>query len=170
MIIFVADMFADQYGGGAELTTEALIQGSLLPCKKILSSTLTTTLMQQYSGCFWVFANFDHVSHECLFFAAKNLQYSVLEYDYKFCELRSPEKHIELQGSCDCSTKKKGKLVSIFLNNAKVVWWMSHNQKNKYLQTFPFLKEANNKVLSSVLSEETLNYIASLDISSKNNK
>ena len=31
MIIFVADMFAKQYVGGAELTTESIIESSLLP-------------------------------------------------------------------------------------------------------------------------------------------
>ena len=170
MIIFVADLFAEQYGGGAELTTEALIESSLLPTKKIISSSLTTKIMQQYGGCFWVFANFHQVPQECLLFAAQNLQYSVLEYDYKFCEYRSPEKHIEATGTCDCSTKRTGKLVSIFFNNAKVVWWMSYKQKEKYLDNFPFLKAANNKVLSSVLSADTLKHIMSLNTTNKNHK
>ena len=41
MIIFVSDMFADEYKGGAELTTEAIIKASLFPCNKILSKTIT---------------------------------------------------------------------------------------------------------------------------------
>ena len=45
-IIFVADMFADQYPGGAELTTEALINtsGNQSVCK-INSSNITMDLL-----------------------------------------------------------------------------------------------------------------------------
>ena len=36
-VIFVADLFAEHYTGGAELTTEALIEECPLPYAKILS-------------------------------------------------------------------------------------------------------------------------------------
>jgi len=170
MIVFVSDLFAEQYIGGAELTTEALITSGMLPSKKFFSSELTPQMMKTYENSFWVFANFHQVSIECLLYAAKNLNYSILEYDYKYCELRSPEKHIEISGHCNCHESKRGKLVSIFLNNSKVTWWMSYNQMEKYLERFPFLRKANNKVLSSVLSDETLKFIDTLDIANKNDK
>ncbi|MHA2216721.1 MAG: glycosyltransferase family A protein [Candidatus Hodarchaeales archaeon] len=170
MIIFVADMFANQYGGGAELTTEALIEESLLPCKKINSSQLNIKILEQFKDCFWIFANFSQASDECLLYAAKNISYGVLEYDYKYCKFRSPEKHIEIQGHCNCSSSKIGKLVSIFLSKSKILWWMSHKQKEKYTKVFSFLERTNNKVLSSVLSRDTLDYISSIDITKKNNK
>jgi hypothetical protein len=47
---------------------------------------------------------------------------------------------------------------------------MSHGQKNKYYDVFPFLKESNNKVLSSVFSDETLDKLQSLDTSNKEDK
>ena len=31
-----------------------------------------------------------------------NLNYANLEYDYKYCIFRSPEKHIAAAGACDC--------------------------------------------------------------------
>ena len=46
MIIFVADAFVEHYTGGAELTTEALIDSKLLPGVKVLSETLTPEAME----------------------------------------------------------------------------------------------------------------------------
>ena len=170
MIIFVADAFVEHYVGGAELTTEAILEKSLTPTYKILCSGLNTTHMSQGKDLFWVFANFSSLSDECLLYAAKNLNYSVLEYDYKFCKYRSIEKHIAAEGKCDCQDSKRGKLVSIFLNCSKISWWMSEKQKEIYKERFPFLSPDNNKVLTSVLSEESLDLIESYDISNKNDK
>jgi len=86
MIFFVSDMFTEQYKGGAELTTEAIIEEGLFPCNKILSQTLTVQTMEEYKDSFWIFGNFTGVRPECLLYAAKNLDYFVVEYDYKFCK------------------------------------------------------------------------------------
>jgi hypothetical protein len=110
MIIFVADAFVEHYVGGAELTTEAIFDKSLLPCRKILSSQINTHLMEKYIDAFWVFGNFANLSNECLMYAVKNLNYSVLEYDYKYCSYRSPEKHAISAGACDCKDSARGKL------------------------------------------------------------
>ena len=163
-------MFAYQYKGGAELTTEAIIEKSFFPCNKVLSNSLTPTAMEQYKEAFWIFGNFSSLTEDCLIFAAKNLNYSVLEYDYKYCELRSPGKHIVASGQCDCATSRKGKIVSVFLYNAKTTWWMSHNQLKHYQEIFPFLHKNNNRVLSSIFSEETLDLIQSLDTTQKDDK
>jgi len=167
MIIFVADMFANQYEGGAELTTEAIIESGLYPSNRALSQQLTVKIMEKYKEAFWVFGNYNSISEDCLLYAAKNLKYVILEYDYKYCMFRSPGKHISIEGKCNCDKSNKGKLISVFLYNAKTVWWMSHGQKNKYYNTFPFLENSNNQVLSSVFSGETLDYIQSLDTSQK---
>jgi len=170
MIFFVSDMFADQYKGGAELTTEAIIDGGLFPCNKVLSQNLTIPTLEEYKDSFWIFGNFASAPEQCLLYAAKNLNYSVLEYDYKYCHFRSPGKHILASGECDCHKSRKGKIVSVFLHNAKKTWWMSHNQMRRYQEIFPFLSNSNNKVLSSVFSEETLNFIQSLDTTKKEDK
>ena len=170
MIFFSQDMFAEHYKGGAELTSEAIIDGSLFPVNKVLTSHVTTDILEKNKDSFWVFGNFANLSESCMLYAAKNLRYSVIEYDYKYCKYRLPEKHISAEGSCDCANSMHGKIVSIFLNNAVKTWWMSRKQMEVYQEAFPFLKNDNNVVLSSTFSEETLKYINSLDTSRKNEK
>ena len=163
-------MFAEHYKGGAELTSEAIIDGSLFPVNKVLTSQLTTEILEENKNHFWIFGNFANLSQSCMLYAAKNLKYSVIEYDYKYCKYRLPEKHIEAEGSCDCHNSTHAKVVSIFLNNAIKTWWMSKKQMEIQQEVFPFLKNDNNVVLSSTFSEETLDYIDSLDTTKKNEK
>jgi len=170
MILFVSDDFVENYVGGAELTTDAIMESSLIPHGKAFSQQLDIEIMKKYKHAFWVFGNFSFVTEECLIYAAKNLEYSVLEYDYKYCLYRSPEKHVLSEGSCECSTDRRGKIISIFLNAASSVWWMSKKQMEHYQSLFPFLKNDNNRVLSSVFSPSTLDLIEDLDTSKKNNK
>jgi len=167
MIIFVADAFAEHYYGGAELTTEALISSSRLPIHKLLCQSVTVQQMKQAKEAFWVFGNFSSLSEQCIQYAIKNLRYSVLEYDYKFCIYRSPEKHILNQGTCDCADSYYGRLRSLFIAQSAVNWWMSKSQKDIYLSKFPFIE---GEVLSSVFSRDTLEYIESLQGQEKNNK
>ena len=169
MIFFVADLFSEHYKGGAELTTEALYQSSLLPVHKVLASSLNPKIMEKHKDSFWVFGNFFNLSEDCLLYAIKNLKYSVLEYDYKYCKYRSPGKHKEAEGECSCHTTRHGKIVSMFLNSSVVTWWMSKNQKQHYQKLFPFLQQGN-RVLNSVFSDETLDYIEGLDTTDKNDK
>ena len=152
----------------AELTSEAIIKDSFLPVHKVNSSRVDTRLMSDYADKFWIFGNFAALSEECIVYAAKNLNYSVLEYDYKYCDYRLPEKHVAALGKCECETQRRGKLVSIFFKKAKTVWFMSQRQRQVYLDKFSFLD--NTKVLSSVFSKESLKFIASLDTSKKSDK
>ena len=170
MIFFVADLFADQYRGGAELTTEALFQSSLMPAKKVLAQSLNPKLMEAHKDAFWIFGNFSSLSESCLLYAINNLKYSVLEYDYKYCEYRSPGKCAQATGSCECESARHGKIVAMFLNSSLMTWWMSRKQKEHYQKFYPFLKDANNTVLSSVFSHETLDYVETLDTKNKNDK
>ena len=168
MIIFVSDMFVENYVGGGELTSEAIIKGSLVPIAKINSVRVNIELMKTHKDKFWVFGNFADLSDACIVYAIKNLTYTILEYDYKYCIYRSPEKHIAAKGHCNCEKERRGKLVSVFFRKAKKVWFMSEKQRDRYLDKFPFLN--NTKVLSSVFSDDTLEYIRGLDTSEKNNK
>ena len=86
MIVFVSDAYSDQYRGGGELTTDAIIDASLFPVNKLLSSQVTLELMENHKNCYWIFGNFAGLSPSCLLYAAKNLDYSVIEYDYKYCK------------------------------------------------------------------------------------
>ena len=170
MIIFVSDNFIEQYVGGAELTTDAIMKDSLLPVAKLLSRNVNTREMEKYKEHFWVFGNFALVPEECLIYAAKNLNYGALEYDYKYCIYRSPEKHIKEHGECHCESSRGGKITSIFLNSAKALWWMSEGQMKHYHNKFSFLDNDRNIVLSSVFSRETIALLETLDTKNKNNK
>ena len=47
-VVFVSDMFADEYVGGAELTSQALIDSCPLKVQKVKSSQLTMELMERH--------------------------------------------------------------------------------------------------------------------------
>ena len=153
-VVFVSDMFADEYVGGAELTSQALIDSCPLKVQKVKSSQLTMELMERLSEKYWVFGNFAQVQMELLTTAVANLKYSVLEYDYKYCKYRSPQKHKVAEGTdCDCQSEMHGKLISAFYYGAQSLWWMSEAQQEHYHRLFPFLAEKQSVVLSSVFDD-----------------
>ena len=57
-IVFVSDMFIEQYSGGAELTTEALIEKSPVSVQKILASKVSLSLLEQGHSKHWIFGIF----------------------------------------------------------------------------------------------------------------
>ena len=169
MIIFVSDAFADQYVGGAELTTEAIIESSLFPVNKITSSHASVHMMKKYKDSYWIFGNFSGLSKDAIVYAIKNLDYSIIEYDYKFCQFRSIKKHIKHENKCECEKGVIGKLIASFFAKSKMNFWMSKKQLEVYQERFPFL-DSNNTILSSVFSSSTLEYLKKLDTSNKNEK
>lgn len=171
MIVFVSDMFVEDYVGGAELTTESIISKSKIPITKIRSQEVTKKTVDDYGDRHWIFGNFSSMSKEMLLYCCKNLSnYSVIEYDYKYCTYRLPEKHIQAEGSCNCENEIQGKLISIFYSKSKTLWFMSEAQKTFYLDKLPVLKNVESNVLSSVFSDEFLNRVKELDTYNKNNK
>lgn len=162
-VIFVADLFADEYVGGAELTSEALIKSSPYKVFKLKSSEVTEQLIHENKDKFWIFGNFVQINPQLIPQIVGTLKYSILEYDYKYCQLRSPEKHLNtLKTPCDCHNQMSGKIISAFMHGAMHLWWMSQKQLDKYLQLFPFLSNNKNTVLSSVFDNQTLLEIKSL--------
>jgi len=169
-MFFVSDYFIDTYNGGAELTSEAIIQTSYADIKKVQSADITEEFLEDNKEEYWIFGNFAMVPAPILLYAAKYLKYSVLEYDYKYCKYRSPEKHAAAEKEeCDCPLKYNGKVVSIFFAKAKSLWFMSEKQKEHYEKVFAFLENQNSFVLSSVFSADTLNLIRAHN-TEKNNK
>lgn len=156
-IVFVSDLFEEDYLGGAEMTSEAIIQESPFRIQKLRSRDVSMGALSQGSEKFWIFGNFSQMNPELIPTIVGNLKYSILEYDYKFCKFRSPEKHEFSSGSpCNCHEQLNGKLISAFYYGAKFLWWMSESQKDVYVKRFPFLLEKDNRVLSSVFSKKTL--------------
>jgi hypothetical protein len=170
LVFFISDFFVEHYVGGAELTSEALINESFIPVTKIQSHKVNLKFMEKHKDSFWVFGNFSNLSEKCIMYAIKNLNYSILEYDYKFCKMRSIQKHASLENKCDCEKTRHGKLIAIFFKTSKICWFMSQKQKEVYIEKFPMLDGDNAKVLSSVFSAETIDFIGTLQGKKKNNK
>ncbi len=162
-IIFVADMFAENYAGGAELTTEALIEKCPVTYQKVLAKDVNVNLLEQGHLKHWIFGNFSALDQSLIPTIVANLSYSVLEYDYKFCKYRSQEKHTFAEKKeCDCADSQHGKMISAFYYGAKSLYWMSEAQQNIYLEKFPFLSEKHNTVLSSVFSDDFFVHLKAL--------
>ena len=58
-VIFVADMYSADYTGGAELTTDAIIESSPVNCFRLRSSELCVELIQRATDKHWVFCNYN---------------------------------------------------------------------------------------------------------------
>jgi glycosyltransferase involved in cell wall biosynthesis len=159
-VVFVADIFAEQYSGGAELTTDALYQKCPYKSQRIFSRDVSHQLLEQGYNAFWIFGNFASMDLNLIPSIVANMKYAVLEYDYKYCRYRSPEKHkFAEQKDCDCENDTHGKLISAFYFGAKNIFWMSEDQMNHYTQKFPFLlgnegQGPQNTVLSSVFDDK----------------
>lgn len=167
-IVFVADLFEEDYAGGAEMTSEALIQESPYKVQKLHARDVSLSALSQGKDKFWLFGNFSQLNPELIPSIVGNINYGILEYDYKFCKFRSPEKHKSALGvECDCHNQMNGKLISAFFYGSKCLWWMSEKQKKVYHDRFPFLSEKDNVVLSSVFTKKSLGLFKLLRTTSK---
>jgi len=171
-IVFVADLFVKDYSGGAELTSQALIDASPYNVTCIYAKNVTLKLLEEGQDKFWIFGNFSNLNQELLPSIIANIKYAILEYDYKYCKYRSAEKHKASENQeCNCQNELQGKLVSAFFCGAKSLWWMSEAQQQHYYKIFPFLEtQTQNTVLSSVLSTESLQLISKLRNDNESNK
>jgi len=162
-IVFVADAFSEHYIGGAELTTDALIEKIPARVVRVLSQQVTPELIQKGMDKHWVFCNFSSMDLNLIPTIVSNLYYSIIEYDYKFCKWRSIEKHKSVEGEeCNCQDSPQGKYVSAFFHGAEKVFWMSEKQHQIYVDRFPFLKGGKNHILSSVFTDSTLDTLTNL--------
>lgn len=162
-MIFVADAFADQLLGGAELTLQALIDTA--PCKvhKLRCSELTIEHLKQGVEKYWIFGNYASLNPQLIPIIAANLRYSMVECDYKYCKYRSPEKHQSIEGApCNCSNSPVGGMAASFMSAADQVWWMSEKQRDVYHAKFPLLVDYHQHVLSSVFDDRFFETIEAL--------
>ena len=162
-VVFVSDLFAEEHLGGAELTSDAIIKSSPYNVFKLRSKEVNTQTLSQGQGCYWIFGNFSAMDERLIPSIIGNMRYSIVEYDYKYCMYRSPEKHQAVTGSpCNCHNEPHGKMMSAFFHGADSLWWMSHIQMEKYKEKFPFLAQNRNNVLSSVFDDDFFEKIAVL--------
>ncbi len=162
-VVFVSDLFVDEYGGGAERTTDALFQTSSYKTYQLKSNELTKEKIQTGTNKTWVFFNFTSMDLNLIPFVIANCYYYVVEYDYKFCRYRSIELHKNETGEeCNCHTESYGKMMSAFFAGAKKIFWMSDKQKERYQKRFPFLTDEKSIRLSSIFDVKDLEQIEKL--------
>lgn len=174
-IIFVADIFLEEYTGGAELTTEAILEKkpNEFNIIKIKSESVNKNFIDKYKENVWIFGNFSLIDNLLLLDIIKNVkQYYVIEYDFKFCSFRSKLVHKMKENVCKCNETQFGKIILLFLTKSKAVFWMSKKQFEIQKELFPPLEKTKNIILSSVFSERDIKYIKELNkvIKKKNNK
>lgn len=131
-IIVVADFFYPGYTGGAELTTHALASQAPenVRITFIQSSKLNAFHFAMHINKLWIFTNIQNINKGLLSYIARYLKYVIVEYDFKFCEFRSPDKHKHVTGKeCDCRIND----VDRFIMNAKFVFFMSEKQRNVFM-------------------------------------
>ena len=63
MIIVVSDAFSNTFTGGAELTTDALLDAGFHNYKKLHSATVNLETIKKYKNCKWIFGNFFNLSN-----------------------------------------------------------------------------------------------------------
>ncbi len=168
-VVFVADLFAEDYAGGAELTTKAIIESAPngINICKVRASQITEATVQSGYQKYWIFGNYTSLNPNLIPHFVQRCKYSILEYDYKYCKFRSRDKHkFETGEECNCEESMHGKMVSAFKHGAKTVFWMSEKQLETYANYFPFLENPNEGsrqiILSSVFDHHTFAKLAEL--------
>lgn len=172
-IVVIADMFSADYGGGAELTTDAIISyaPSTIQVERQHCKLLTTEYVEKNKSAHWIVCNFASLEDHMKIFFCKNLNYSLIEYDYKLCIHRSLEKHIAVTGEeCDCPTTIPGKLNKAFYAYAQNIWFMSEKQRDIFLDKLDVLKPEKTRVLSSVFNRGNLRFMQSIKDNVKDEK
>lgn len=161
-VVAVADFFASDLTGGAELTTEAILSASPHSVARLHSTSLTVEMIEANLDKIWIIFNFAQMQTgvlQCLHHYAMSgeLKYYVVEYDYKYCRFRSAHRHMmEAKEPCDCKTSAHGRAVAELYSHSKKTFWMSEGQLGQYKILFPNTFGDNQLVLSSVFAEATI--------------
>lgn len=163
-VVVVSDFFVEDITGGAELTTEALLQQCPKTFYKIRSSSLTPELVKQHRNKLWMLYNFTQVSSDAANeLLEQKIKYQFVEYDFKVCKYRSNYRHLLETGKpCDCANTPHGKFITDLFMQAKMVYWMSQRQQTVVANMQPQLTtipQSNQMVLSSVFDDSTLSQL-----------
>jgi hypothetical protein len=169
-IIFVADLFASDLTGGAELTSEALIAKCNKQYFKLHSHSLTQAMVNKNKDKTWILLNWKGADIQAVFTLFQNeCKVYFVEYDYKYCEFRSSHLHkLQTGKDCDCHTSQHGKLIAALYQASKHVFFMSQKQKEEYEIKFPEIK-LKASVLSSVWNEEDIRMLNQIKINRVSN-
>ena len=164
-VIFVNDFFVKDIEGGAELTSEAIIQKSPFKVFKLHSGSVTKKLLESNKDKYWIFGNFTTLPEGMIqYIPSSGIRYSIVEYDFKFCSYRSTNRHQQHTGqACNCPQDVHGLDIGRMFQKADRVFWMSEGQKEAWLKNMPVLKDHSGLiVLSSVFQDKDLDRLKEL--------
>jgi hypothetical protein len=157
--IVVQDFFDYDLIGGAELTTAAWQAASPYKCFDLHSASLTEQMLKQHKEKIWIFGNYTQVPLYLLNMVMElGLHYYAFEYDQKHCSRRSVLKHaLEIKKPCDCHETTFGKFNAHFLTSAKVLYWCSIGQMERFYAVYPHLKgRTTDFIQGSTYTKETI--------------
>lgn len=158
--VFVSDLFVEQYIGGAEMSLQALV--NCCPSEsplRVNSSMVSKELIERYKDSKWIFGNIAQLDRE-LFKDISSLDYSFVEFDYKFCKHRNPKLYNMVEGEdCSYGETELGKDITNFINNASSVFFMSEGQREIYRNSLPGVDFEKTKILSSIFDDQILEEI-----------
>jgi hypothetical protein len=158
-VVFVNDFFTRDVEGGAELTTDAIIQKAPVKVFKMHSGSVTRKLLDANKDKYWIFGNFttlpDGMTH---YIPTSGVRYSIVEYDFKFCAYRSTTRHLKETGEpCNCPKEPHGLDIARLFRSAEKIFWMSEGQKNSWIENVPSVADHPcHLVLSSVFKDSDL--------------
>ena len=168
--IFVSDMFADQYNiGGAELSLQTLIDSCDGKYKKINSTVLSESLIENNNDKVWIFGNIANLSNELIDTVINSdIKYYFIEFDYKYCEYRNPVLYKFLEDEeCDYTETERGKTITNFINNSSQTFFMSEGQMLTFINDLKTLNDDKLCVLSSMFQDEFFEKINNLNTENK---
>lgn len=155
-IILVSDYFYPDYVGGAELTLAALLDDAPVKVRRIRSDKLNAWHLIQHRRKFWIFANLEQVNLDLLPKIARTIRYATIEFDYRYCLHRSPDKcEAANKEPCRCKIEQYEEL----LYAAEFVYFMSQAQRDLFCARVDETIKDRSAVLSSVFAKDTLNFI-----------
>lgn len=157
-VIFVQDFFAKELTGGAELTSDAIIKACPHKLFELHAHSITETMIRKNKDKIWIFGNQTMTApHLLQLFIDLNIRYYFFEYDFKPCIFRSTKKHELSAGQCDCHNKQHGLFMANWMTHAKVLFWCSGGQRDKFYDLYPQFKEKTTDfVQSSTFYPETI--------------
>ena len=154
--VFVSDLFHQQYAGGAELSLKTLFESSPGSTTLVNSSMVDEEFVDFCKESKWVFGNIAGLSSEIIrYIIDSKIQYSFVEFDYKFCKHRNPILYDYIEGeSCDYKATERGAIIEEFVTNSKSTFFMSEEQRKIYQDTLPRVNGKNTYVLSSLFDDQ----------------
>ena len=77
--VFVNDFFAEELTGGAELTSQSLINACDSKIHKIKSINITDSIVESLKDCVWIFGNFTQINTQILIkFIKSQIKYHII--------------------------------------------------------------------------------------------